>query len=221
MTPDSCAMPTPAGSIRLVCFDLGGVLIRICRTWAEGCRVAGVPHRTPEAGADDPIAGIADLHRRHQMGEIDVSTFARLCSDRLDGLYAAQEILAVHRAWILGEYDGIAVNVEQVHRHQVATAALSNTNEEHWRRMPEFASFGLIEHALASHELGMVKPEPQIYRHLEERLGVAGAQILFFDDLTANVTAARHRGWNAVLIDPEQETAPQVGAALREHGVVA
>ncbi len=33
--------------IRLVCFDLGGVVIRICRTWAEGCAAAGLEVRDP------------------------------------------------------------------------------------------------------------------------------------------------------------------------------
>ena len=33
----------------LVCFDLGGVVIRICRSWEEGCAAAGLPLRGVES----------------------------------------------------------------------------------------------------------------------------------------------------------------------------
>ncbi len=32
-------------SIQLVCFDVGGVVVRICHTWAEGCAAAGITPR--------------------------------------------------------------------------------------------------------------------------------------------------------------------------------
>jgi len=36
--------------IRMVCFDLGGVLIKHCRTWREGCAAAGLRLRVPRPG---------------------------------------------------------------------------------------------------------------------------------------------------------------------------
>ena len=33
---------------RVVCFDLGGVLVRICRSWDEACGHARLPYRLPE-----------------------------------------------------------------------------------------------------------------------------------------------------------------------------
>ena len=36
----------------IVCFDIGGVLVRICRTWEEGCIAADVPLRPFEEKPD-------------------------------------------------------------------------------------------------------------------------------------------------------------------------
>ena len=74
---DESTMANPTH--RLVCFDLGGVIIRICRTWAEGCRAAGLDVRRPELWRQTHIA-----RRRiiidYQTGRIDGLTFASRAS---------------------------------------------------------------------------------------------------------------------------------------------
>ena len=52
-----------------------------------------------------------------------------------------------------------------------------------------------------SHEVGLAKPDPRIYALVEERLGVAPAEIAFLDDHAPHVEAARPAGWHAVLDD--------------------
>jgi FMN phosphatase YigB (HAD superfamily) len=68
--------------------------------------------------------------------------------------------------------------------------------------------------------LGLAKPDPEIYRALQQDAEVAPERILFFDDLPENVNAARDLGWRAVLVDPARETAPQIRTALREQGLL-
>ena len=50
-----------------------------------------------------------------------------------------------------------------------------------------------------SHEVGLAKPDPAIYRLTEQRLGVQAHQIVFLDDRDEHVEAARTCGWSAVL----------------------
>jgi epoxide hydrolase-like predicted phosphatase len=50
-----------------------------------------------------------------------------------------------------------------------------------------------------SHEVGLRKPDPAIYALTAERLGVQPHEIVFLDDVVANVEAARRAGWHAVL----------------------
>lgn len=42
--------------------------------------------------------------------------------------------------------------------------------------------------------VGTIKPRPEIYRILLDRLGCEGPEVVFFDDLEANVAAARDQG---------------------------
>ena len=72
-------------------------------------------------------------------------------------------------------------------------------------------------HRFASHLLGLVKPDPAIYRAVERETGHPGSRILFFDDLEANVRGAREVGWTGVRVDPRGDTAAQMLAALRTH----
>ncbi len=201
----------------LVCFDLGGVLVRICRSWAEGCAAAGLPLRVEIDLESRPA--VAELHRQHQTGVLDGAEYACRLSDHLERLYSPEEIMSIHDAWMLGQYSGVETIIQRLHENELRTAALSNTNHEHWQRMPEFTAVTILQHRLASHELGLVKPDPQIYRELERRLDVESVEILFFDDLEANVDTARRVGWQAVLIDPLRETAPQIIEGLARHGV--
>ncbi|TDT32700.1 HAD family hydrolase [Naumannella halotolerans] len=48
-----------------------------------------------------------------------------------------------------------------------------------------------------SAEVGLMKPDPRIYRFTSERIGVDPSQLIFFDDRPANVEAARTAGWRA------------------------
>src|SRR5690606_11098017 len=55
-----------------------------------------------------------------------------------------------------------------------------------------------------SGEVGLIKPDQEIYRLHAETFGLTPAATLFVDDSTANVEGARTAGWNAVLYtDPE------------------
>jgi HAD superfamily hydrolase (TIGR01509 family) len=207
------------GEVKLVCFDLGGVLVRICRSWDEGCRAAGLDVRGEFAGDPSGSNGRRDLSRLHQTGQIACAEFFKRMSEAIGGRYSPDEIERIHDAWLLGEYPGVVNVIDRIHAAGCATAALSNTNLAHWRSLAGSPSIRKLTHALASHELGLVKPDAAIYREAERRFGVASGEILFFDDLEDNIVAARNAGWRALQIDHAGDTAAQISNSLREHGV--
>ncbi|MHC4127070.1 MAG: HAD-IA family hydrolase [Planctomycetota bacterium] len=137
----------------------------------------------------------------------------------MSGVYSPSEVMGVHHAWLLDEYEGVGDVVERVHRAGLETAALSNTSHEHWCRMGEFPAVMRIRHHLPSHRLGLQKPDPKIYERLEQQLGYNGGQIIFFDDKIENVEGARAAGWHGEIIDPAASPAAQIAEALRAHGV--
>ncbi len=62
-------------------------------------------------------------------------------------------------------------------------------------RCPWLSAF---HHLTFSHRLRTVKPDPAIYRHAAEGLGVPPSQILFIDDREENVAGARAAGMQAL-----------------------
>ncbi|MGC1781265.1 MAG: HAD family phosphatase [Acidobacteriaceae bacterium] len=99
------------------------------------------------------------------------------------------------------------VMLDWVGRVQAAgfkTAILSNMGEDllaHMRR--NFQWLDSFHHLTWSCELDTVKPEPEIYRHTLERLGVNADEALFLDDKIENVEGARALGMRALLFrDP-------------------
>ena len=202
-----------SGRVRGVVLDLGGVVLRICRTWEEGCRVAGVPVR-PEAIERMTGDGVVDLVDRYQSGTLPFEGFAAALAERSGGGYDRDEIERVHRAWILGEYAGALELVGGLRDAGVPTVALSNTCAMHWAQMPAFPAFAALEHRIGSHLVGSCKPRSAMYEAAEAVLLPGDGPIAFFDDTPPNVAAARARGWHAVEIDPHDDPPAAVRRTL-------
>ena len=75
-------------------------------------------------------------------------------------------------------------------------ATLQERNRaEYMRNQMGFS--GLFDGLFFSCEVGWVKPEMEYYRAVQERLGLQGGEILFWDDSMKNVKTARQFGWQA------------------------
>ncbi len=211
----------PDQTIRLVCFDLGGVIIRICRSWLEACLRAELPVREGiEELLQREIETRRELNVLHQTGRLDTPEYFQRVSATLDGLYSPDDIRAIHYAWLVGEYEGLSDVIDAIHDAGLETAALSNINPEHWQRMQEYPSVMRLQHRFGSHEIGFHKPDPKIYRALENNVNIRGSEILFFDDLEDNIAAARACGWSAVLIDHTSPTDVQIIRALQTYNLL-
>ncbi len=52
-----------------------------------------------------------------------------------------------------------------------------------------------------SGHIGLLKPEPAIYEHVERETGIAPSRLLFVDDRADNIAAAAARGWQTHQFD--------------------
>lgn len=206
-------------NIRVVCFDLGGVLIRICRSWAEGCEAAGLPVRPGLVECLEERNEWLDINRRYQINAISLHAYTQEISSLIDGLYSPAEIEQIHLAWTRDPYEGVNAIIDELHDAGVTTAALSNTNAAHWSIIGDCDPVARLHYACASHLLELHKPDPAIYGAFEDIVGEVGASILFFEDTPINADAAQAFGWQARVVDPLRPTSPQIRAALHEHGV--
>ncbi len=211
---------------RIVVFDLGGVVVRICRSFKEACDRAGLP-RPPEHFSDEDLrAQRRALSDQYQTGAITCDEYFARVAAHTAGLYSDDDIRAVHRAWIIEEYPGVAELVGRLHDAGVHTACLSNTNHSHWQGMldPEAAFYSpalaMLRTRLASQDLGLIKPDPAIYAEAARRLEASPQELIFFDDLEANVEAAREAGWRAHRIDHAGHPADQMTRLLQRAGTL-
>lgn len=216
-----------ASAIQLVCFDLGGIIVRHHRSWATACVAAGIDVR---AGSDSPdlVQRRRALTRLHGTGQLACDEFFVEMSRAMNGLYTPAEVSTIHHAWLIDEYADVGPIIDDIHAAGVPTSILSNTNPSHWARQfpsatgpAEFPTAQKVKLPHASHVLGFIKPDAEIYRAFEDEVGYRGSSILFFDDLVENVEAARALGWRAELIDYKAQTSPQLRRALIAHGVVS
>ncbi len=96
------------------------------------------------------------------------------------------------------------------------TAILSNMPAElvlYLRQ--EFGWLGRFDHHTWSSEIRIAKPDPAIYRHTCEKLGVAPENALFLDDKPENTAAAESVGLEAILFT----TAEALEAELARRGL--
>jgi putative hydrolase of the HAD superfamily len=77
----------------------------------------------------------------------------------------------------------------------------------------------LFEHVVESSKLGLRKPDPRIYKHACDLLGVQPEECVYLDDLGINLKPARALGMRTIKVgDPDvaiDELQSMVGIALR------
>ena len=203
----------------IVCFDIGGVLVRICRTWEEGCIAADVSLR-PFQEKPDHVERRQTLLANLQRGDIEDGDFHQRLSDLFEGMWSREEVARVDTAWLLDAYPGTLEVIRELDANGVQTACLSNTSQGHWDCLLAHENVASLGSHHASHLLGLAKPDPEIYAEFERLVGARPEEIVFFDDLEANVESAAARGWDAVRIDHEADTAKQMLDALRIRGLL-
>jgi putative hydrolase of the HAD superfamily len=82
----------------------------------------------------------------------------------------------------------------------IKTAILSNMGEVNLAYMRKnFDWLSGFTHLTWSCELRTAKPDPAIYQHTLDRLGVQPAEAIFIDDIPANIAAARSLGIDGIL----------------------
>jgi len=216
---------TGEAPVRIVVFDLGGVLVRIVRSWGEAHVAAGLaPHPIVESAAFN--AARAELAHAHQVGAMAPAAYFQAVAAASEGAYSAGDVEAILEAWQSAEYPGVDEVVSEIEQAERATGALSNTNAAHWASLrpvsgtPRFPTVARLQHAHASHLLRLAKPDPAIYRAFERETGFGAGDVLFFDDLEENVAVARSVGWRAEVIDHSGDTAAQLRGHLGRYGVV-
>jgi 2-haloacid dehalogenase len=101
---------------------------------------------------------------------------------------------------LLGVIDGSVDVLEDLHRAQTPLYALTNWPEHLFPAARERFSFlALFDDIVVSGEERLAKPDPEIFRVLQARVGRPLHECVFVDDKADNVDAARQAGMDAIL----------------------
>lgn len=179
---------------RAALFDFGGVLTTsVWDSFAAFCRSEGLdPGAVKNLFRTDPDA-LADL-RALETGELSATEFEtsfgrRLGLGRPDGLI--DSMLAGMKP-----LDPMIAAVRRIRDGGLLTGLISNSwSTAHYDR--ELLA-ELFDDVVISAEVGLHKPQPEIYRLAAERLEVEPGGCVFIDDLRENCEGAEAVGMTAV-----------------------
>ncbi|QIB41459.1 HAD family phosphatase (plasmid) [Rhizobium oryzihabitans] len=92
---------------------------------------------------------------------------------------------------------------------------LSNTHALHWKHIYEhMLGPDFFDTCYLSHEMGMEKPEEDIYRAVQQHEKVPPERIIFVDDTLENIQTARRLGWNSIHHISAADTIATIEKAL-------
>jgi epoxide hydrolase-like predicted phosphatase len=175
--------------------DFGGVLTTsIWEAFDEFCRSEGLEEGTVRRLFRDDPEALADL-RRLEKGEVTEDEFAASFGPRL-GIADTENLIERMFAG-LGPDAAMIETVRELRGEGVRTGLISNS----WGTGiydPSMLS-DLFDAVVISGDVGLHKPQPEIYELGAERLGVPASECVFVDDLRENVAGAEAVGMTAIL----------------------
>ena len=199
--------------IRVVLFDVGGVLVQLSGVATVLGWVADrwTPAELWQRWLRSPAV------RAFETGRCDADTFAADLVAELELGVEPALFLESFAGWPSGLYPGAHELVARIPGH-ITRALLSNSNALHWDRVIDDFGLGtLFEHRFVSHLTGRIKPDRDAFEHVVSTLGCDAGSIFFLDDNLMNVEAAHAVGLQGAVargIDEAEQ-------ALRHAGVIA
>jgi putative hydrolase of the HAD superfamily len=196
--------------VRGLIVDFGGVLTsNVFDAFRDFCREEGIdPEAVRTLFREDPRA--LRLVRRLEVGEIEEEDFSSGFGELL-GIENSDRL--VDR--IFGRVQPDQAMVEAVKRAKAAgirTGLLSNsmgTGRYDREAFPE-----LFDGVVISGEVGLHKPQPEIFELGCERVGLPPAECVFVDDLKENCDGAEAIGMTAILHRGAETTIPELERLL-------
>jgi putative hydrolase of the HAD superfamily len=206
-------------ALRGIITDWGGVLTTPLRdaiaTWIEADDIEFAGYRDvmlgwlseayARTGDPNPVHGLED-------GSLPAAEFERRLAERIRTRSGAAVVAEGLLARMFAAFEPVETMYEMLRRARSAgirTCLLSNS----WGDTYPREMFGeLFDGVVISGEVGLRKPDPAIFRHALELIGVPGPECAFVDDIVHNVRAAEALG----IVGVHHLDAPSTVARLEE-----
>ena len=215
-----------ARSFQAVLWDFGGVILSSpFEAFNRYEMQSGLPRdfiRRVNAANPDHNAW-AQMER----GEIDLEQFAALFEAEaraLGGALSGRKVIELLSGEVRPEMVEALRRVRERWRIACITNNMPAGHGPSMTRSPQTAAqvvqiMALFEHVVESSKLNMRKPDPRIYRHACDLLGVAPQACVYLDDLGINLKPARAMGMATIKVESAAQALAELesllGVALR------
>ncbi len=183
-----------------VVFDFGNVLCRIDR---HACSVALAPHSPLDPGEIDRVMWGDDLERDNETGMIDSRTHHRRVCARIGARDSLdyETFRAAYMRILSPNPDGMEALLF-ARSKGMRVFILSNIAFIHatWIFCDEILAT-LPELYALSYKVGVMKPDPGIWRWLLDRSGLAADRCLYIDDIDEYCRTAASLGFGTIRYD--------------------
>jgi epoxide hydrolase-like predicted phosphatase len=190
--------------------DFGGVLTtNVFDSFKAFCRTEGLPEDSVKDLFRERGDGLS-LLRRLERGELTADAFSREFAPLLG---VDEEGLVGRLFGGIGPDEEMIGAVRRARASGIATGLISNS----WGNGLAYDAAlmdELFDTVVISGDVGMHKPEPDIFLLGAERLGAAPAECVFVDDLRENCAGAEAVGMTAILHRGAGGTLPQLEELL-------
>lgn len=141
----------------------------------------------------------SEVVRDFESGGCTVEEFGERLVDDLGLAGSGADFIERFTNWPKGLFDGAEELLADL-GDGIESAVLSNTNALHWETQVDHERVAaLFDHTFLSYQLGLAKPDAEIFEAVLARLGVPANEVVFLDDNQVNVDGARRVGIDAAL----------------------
>lgn len=196
----------------ILLLDMGGVLVEVDAARRLDAWTGG----RLEAAEFWPMWLSSPAVKRFETGKTDGPAFAREAVTEFGLELSPEDFLRDFEGWLTRPYPGALELLDRL-TPQYRLACLSNSSPVHWPILE--AMFDCDHHFEAvfpSYQLGVLKPDPEIFRIVLRQLAVPPQEIWFFDDNLVNVEAARAEGMRAWQVKGAAELTARLETLLPE-----
>ena len=177
-------------------FDVGGVLVELTGA-SKLIEWTGSKFKTESELYEAWICSAAV--QQFERGHCSSNEFSASIVEEFQLPVSEKDFIDEFNSWPNGLYSESKSLLEKV-KALLPIACLSNTNELHWpnQRDAEYLN-SIFDRMFLSYQVGMVKPDPEIFHHMIEELNLPPQHILFLDDNQINVDAGSQAGLSSHL----------------------
>tara|TARA_S200000501_G_scaffold246520_1_gene230858 strand:+ start:124 stop:747 length:624 start_codon:yes stop_codon:yes gene_type:complete len=201
-------------NINTIIFDLGGVIIDL-----DSKSVIDQFQKYSDKTAKDIICLISQSQDLidYEMGKMSDSDFCEAVNKLLHTELSQASFETIWNSF-LGNIKQDKLHLMLALKDQFNLLILSNTNAIHQRsfdqRVGELISTrimsDMVHTAYYSHELGLRKPDPNIYKRVIDLQNLNPTRTLFFDDRNENINMAQDFGIQAILVEYSDQILDQL-----------